>query len=47
VKSTWRIITEKKGNTITNQEKIATAFNEYFLSISGSIIPENNNHTKR
>jgi hypothetical protein len=30
---------------ITIQEKIATAFNKYFLSIADYIIPENNNHT--
>jgi hypothetical protein len=28
-----------------NQEKIATAFNKYFLSIADSVIPNNNNHT--
>jgi hypothetical protein len=32
---------------VTNQEKIATAFNKYFLSIADSIIPENNNHTNK
>jgi hypothetical protein len=37
------IIIGKK--VVTNQEKIATAFNKYFLTIADSIIPENNNHT--
>jgi hypothetical protein len=32
---------------VTNQEKIATAFNKYFLLIADSIIPENNNHTNK
>jgi hypothetical protein len=32
---------------VTNQEKIAAAFNKYFLSIADSIIPENNNHTNK
>jgi hypothetical protein len=32
---------------VTNQEKIATAFNKYFLSIADSIIPENNNHANK
>jgi hypothetical protein len=35
------------GNkVVTNQEKIATAFNKYFLSIADSVIPDNN-HTNK
>jgi hypothetical protein len=43
-KAIHSIMIRKK--VITTQEKIATAFNKYFLSIADSIIPKNN-HTNK
>jgi hypothetical protein len=42
----WRVATIGR-KVVTNQKKIATAFNKYFLSIADSIIPKNNNHTNK